>query len=373
MARGPYDDYDVPDDQDPFGVGPGPAAAELNPSAPGPADTPTDLPPWDPNPSDTGPPPPAGTPNPGSPGAPPPPAAPPPPTTPNNPAAPPPQDNMARIQAELAAVQSTDDPNYWLRVISNDPNGFGSAWDYWVDRIRRGDGSILVRNGTLTKHQEGTGTGGGSRVFSGDQGNNAAGGIIDELLKRLQGSGTFSQPAPVQGNTDPGAVALRQQILDALKTLIAQGTEPVGDVSQQPEAMAYSRAQQREQQRARSQALERRGSQGLLYSGQANTDINVGQQASAAKQAQYEATLAHNLLTDRKDRLERALTTGAGFLTNEQSQRLQEQLQNTNAALGSTDQQIKLIESLLFNQRFYDDLAYRYSTAENSANGGATR
>jgi hypothetical protein len=367
MARNPYG-YDTPDYGDP-GLGDN----EPNYAT----DVPTDPIPTPGGPDGgAGPGPSTGTPNPGTPGAPPPPAPPPaaPPTPPQGPAAPPPPDNMGRIQAELQAVQSTDDPNYWFRVISADPNGFGSAWDYWVDRIRRGDGSMLVRNGTLTKHQESTGAGGGSRTFANDQGNNAAGGLIDELIKRVQGTGSITQtPAPVQGNTDPGAIALRQQILDALQQIISQGNQPIGDVSQTPEAMAYSRAQQREQQRARSQSLERRTAQGLGTSGAAQTDINAGQQKAAAQQAQYEATLAHNLLSERKDRLERALTTGSGFLNQEQQLRLQEQLQNTNAALSSTENQIKLIESLLFNQRFYDDLAYRYSTAENTANTDATK
>lgn len=62
------------------------------------------------------------------------------------------------ILAELQKVNSTDDPNYWLRVIANDPKvkaGDQSAIAYWVDRIRRGDGSELVKNGTLTKFADG--------------------------------------------------------------------------------------------------------------------------------------------------------------------------------------------------------------------------
>lgn len=52
-------------------------------------------------------------------------------------------DLMSRIQAALSAAKSTDDPNYWYQKISADPNGAGSAWGYWVDRINRGNGAGL--------------------------------------------------------------------------------------------------------------------------------------------------------------------------------------------------------------------------------------
>jgi hypothetical protein len=61
------------------------------------------------------------------------------------------------IDSELQSVKSTDDPNYWYGVIAKDPKvaaGDQSAIDYWKDRIRRGDGSDLVKNGTLQKFQD---------------------------------------------------------------------------------------------------------------------------------------------------------------------------------------------------------------------------
>jgi len=63
-------------------------------------------------------------------------------------------DPYSWIDETLRSVGSTDDPNYWRRVIGADPNGNGSARDYWIDRIRRGDGSQLVANGTLQKFQD---------------------------------------------------------------------------------------------------------------------------------------------------------------------------------------------------------------------------
>lgn len=47
------------------------------------------------------------------------------------------------IQQQLAAVNSTDDPNYWAKVIAADPKvaaGDQSAIQYWQHRIATGDG-----------------------------------------------------------------------------------------------------------------------------------------------------------------------------------------------------------------------------------------
>ena len=59
------------------------------------------------------------------------------------------------IDNELKSVNSTDDPNYWYKVIAQhgDTNN-PAAMDYWKDRIRRGDGSSLVASGQLQKFQD---------------------------------------------------------------------------------------------------------------------------------------------------------------------------------------------------------------------------
>lgn len=76
-------------------------------------------------------------------------------------------DLMTRIKNALSAAQSTDDPQYWFDRISADPNGAGSAWGYWLDRINRGDGALAVRNGTLSKFQDSSGGTGGVLGASG--------------------------------------------------------------------------------------------------------------------------------------------------------------------------------------------------------------
>jgi hypothetical protein len=71
-------------------------------------------------------------------------------------------DLRSRIQKALSDAGSTDDPEYWYQKISSDPNGAGSAWAYWLDRINRGDGAAGVRNGTVQRFQDSGGGGGGT-------------------------------------------------------------------------------------------------------------------------------------------------------------------------------------------------------------------
>lgn len=67
------------------------------------------------------------------------------------------------IAKALADVQSTDDPSYWRNVIAQhgDTNN-PQAQAYWIDRIRRGDGSMLVKTGQLQPVND---SGGGGMGF----------------------------------------------------------------------------------------------------------------------------------------------------------------------------------------------------------------
>lgn len=75
--------------------------------------------------------------------------------------APPAAGNLNWATQALQDVESTDDPAYWYAQIQKDPAamaGDPSAIAWWVDAIRRGDGSKLVKNGTLTKRDAGSGS-----------------------------------------------------------------------------------------------------------------------------------------------------------------------------------------------------------------------
>lgn len=59
--------------------------------------------------------------------------------------------DQQRIDQMLRAVQSTDDPSYWYRVAAEHGGLDATGVDWMNDRIRRGDGSALVKSGQLSK------------------------------------------------------------------------------------------------------------------------------------------------------------------------------------------------------------------------------
>jgi len=112
-------------------------------------------------------------------------------------------DPYAWVDEALRSVNSTDDPAYWRRVIGADPNGSGSARDYWLDRIRRGDGSALVANGSLQRFQDTPGGGGGGGYTNaGIFDDPATAGWMKLLSSRINSLNTPYQPPSMAPLTD---------------------------------------------------------------------------------------------------------------------------------------------------------------------------
>jgi hypothetical protein len=117
-------------------------------------------------------------------------------------------DLRSRIAKALSDAGSTDDPEYWYQKISADPNGAGSAWNYWLDRINRGDGAAGVRNGTVQRFQDSGGgaTGGGvNYALAGASGGALPGtltayGVPTTPYQSQPWTGGAYTPPPVPGN-----------------------------------------------------------------------------------------------------------------------------------------------------------------------------
>lgn len=173
--------------------------------------------------------------------------------------------SMDWVRAELGKVNSSDDPNYWMRVIAADPKvaaGDQSAIAYWVDRIRRGDGSALVANGTLQKFQDGGGDGGMSDPNSA---------LRQMLMQRIQGlSGPFDP------NTDP-----------TVQTVFNAGKD----------------ATQRQLEQGRQQIAERLYAQGDLNSGNLGEQVQQSQEAAALGLGQMKSQIVQSLYTQRRQEL----------------------------------------------------------------------
>jgi hypothetical protein len=161
-------------------------------------------------------------------------------------------DLMSRITQALSAAHSTDDPNYWYGKISADPNGGGSAWNYWLDRINRGDGSQM-----------------GLPRF-----NDAGGGSTQQAPPPYGGTNVFSDPATAQFEqllnsminkfqtpyTPPGY----QQGIDQLQQYLQQLNGPAYTPGQMDllQTQALDPLQQ-QHDAARQQVIQRFGAQGI--------------------------------------------------------------------------------------------------------------
>lgn len=182
--------------------------------------------------------------------------------------------------------------------------------------------------------------------------------LLELLMERLMGGGT--------PGTGPPQSPLQAQILAQLQALIEEGSKPLGDISQTPQALASRIALDRGAAETRSAMAERRAAQGINLGG-TNIDQEVAgiKQAQAEAQSQAEGKIAMELLKDKKDRLERALSLGAGIVSDEQRLYAQQQLNQVNTAL-------QLFLSLLGSEYNYDYLGYLAGRDEANANDDST-
>jgi hypothetical protein len=153
--------------------------------------------------------------------------------------------------------------------------------------------------------------------------------------------------------------------------MIDEGSKPIGDVSTSQQARAYQVASQRNAEQNRSAAAERRAASGMLFSGPMETDINAIDQQRSEKQSAFEAQLTTMLLQDRQQKLSKALDIGVGIMSADQQAALQEQLQSVNAELASSQLQLQLMNSILSNSHFYDQLGFNIGATQAGLNGSA--
>jgi hypothetical protein len=199
------------------------------------------------------------------------------------------------IDQQLQAVQSTDDPNYWKTQMAKDPkamSGDPSALSWWEDAIRRGDGSALVKNGTLTKRAGGAS--GGSSALGSMFGGGLSSGDANALYAKLMGRA--DQSLALDPSTDP---IIR------------------------PQVDAFDASRQRQDKNTLSSLAEQAGPNSNLEAAKRSAGEASGQATSS-----YQAGLAQNEVTARRQEIAQALQLGAGLLTQEQQMALQEELHN---------------------------------------------
>lgn len=220
--------------------------------------------------------------------------------------------SLAWVQQQLANYKSTDDPNYWVRVMAADPKvaaGDQSAIDYWLYRMSIGDGAEDVRMGRKKTFDHG-GPGGGFPVSGGANAfNDPATSQWESLVRQL--TDRLNNPMP-----DSAKELQQTQALDPLErqrqTMRQQESLRLSQRGIQPGSGVYDDAmrnidKQFNELRTRTQA-------GFANSWAQNEDNRMMQAANLFKQIpQYQdsrLTLAQNTL----------IPTNVGSLLNLQQQ-----------------------------------------------------
>ncbi len=249
-----------------------------------------------------------------------------------SPTAPAPTDLRGRINAALQAAGSTDDPNYWYKVISADPNGGGSAWNYWVDRINRGDGSSL-----------------GLPKFI-DAGNNTP---TSSNNYRPTGAGTpyqTSAAAAPAASTTPYQNPMLPYVQGLLKTLLERDQTPIDTSSPEvnPALTAYKGQQANALADTRNSLAERAYAQGT---GTNSGDFNAGLAGAQEKAGQATAGFAGNLIYNanqaRQGQLQNLLQVATSLGLTDQAQQLQDEINRLNLGYNYTALNANLNQSAL--------------------------
>lgn len=201
------------------------------------------------------------------------------------------------VKWQLGLVNSTDDANYWITEMAKDPKvaaGDRSAIDYWIDRIRRGDGSELVRNGTLQLYGGGAAGNGDAASGGSFMASPYASSLWEMLMKRANQSLNVNSKDPIiAGQTN----AYRAEQTRGMRNNLAQAAEAGG-----PEA---------------NLSMERR----------------MGNEQVAQSTGNLESQLMSQELTARRAEITQALTEMGSFLTDEQRLSLQRELALLNNGL----------------------------------------
>lgn len=172
---------------------------------------------------------------------------------------------------------------------------------------------------------------------------------------------TFNKPAqqtPVQSAYQTALLKYMDQ---------SQQTPSLDDPILGPQAEVYRVQQQRNQERNRRSAAERAAATGLSSSGALDRKIEQGVQAQRFNTAQYNANLLGRELERRRNELLSALqlasATGNQEATRELQARLaqvsaqmQQQGLNLQGQLGRGDLDLRMLQTLLGNDQFYDQL-----------------
>lgn len=257
-----------------------------------------------------------------------------------------------------------------------EPMWGGHDWQYgrWNQVAGRG----------LGYQAQNTNTGGGGTPPPGGGG----GGAVPPIQPKPINVPGSTLPGDIQANFDkvPAKTPIQSAYQDALLKYMSrsQETPNLNDPILGPQSEVYRVQQQRNQERNRRGAVERAAASGLGSSGALDRKIEQGRQQQNFNTAQYNANLVGGELDKRRQELLAALqlasATGDAEAARELQSRLaqisaqmQQQGLNLQGQLGQGDLSLRLMQTLLGNDQFYDSLGINTALSLEGLNQNALR
>jgi hypothetical protein len=212
-------------------------------------------------------------------------------------------------------------------------------------------------------------------------------GSVPSVQPNIQVPGS-TLPSDISGifNQTPTQTPIQSAYQDALLKYLnqSQQTPSLTDPILGPQAEVYRVQQQRNQERNRRSAVERASATGMNQSGYVDRQIDKGVQEQNFNTAAFNATLMGSELNRRRQELQSALqlarATGDAEAQRELQTRLaqvsammQQQGLNLQGQLGRGDLSLRLLQTLLGNDQFYDQLGVNTSLNLENLNQNALK
>lgn len=224
-----------------------------------------------------------------------------------------------RVQSALASSKHpTDDPNYWYDKISGDPNGAGSAWDYWVGLMNDQGGDNGASPGPTSPGSPAPAGGGGGAASAPD-----TSALSSFLMNWLTGQSTQQTGAQT---------ALLQRLLSQADEL----SKPVtaDDPNIKAASDAYHGTVARSVSDYRTRAAERAHAEGV-GTGAFDAQIGNAEMGAGRAEANFTTGMMHDTLMSNRTQLANMLEQARSLLSAQDAADIQSRIAAIDGILGS--------------------------------------
>lgn len=222
-----------------------------------------------------------------------------------------------RVQSALASSKHpTDDPNYWYDKINGDPNGAGSAWDYWVGLMNNEGGDNASPDPSSPGVTAPRGGGGGAASAPDTSA------LSSFLMNWLTGQSTQQSGA-------------RSSLLQRLLSQADELSKPVtaDDPNIRAASDAYHGTLARSVNDYRTRAAERAHAEGV-GSGAFDAQIGNAEMGAGRSEANFTTGLMNTELQSRRTQLSSMLAQAGSLLSAQDAADIQSKIAAIDGILG---------------------------------------